>query len=119
MSRVQLTDSAGNALSITSGALLIHEAATNITNSAAEVWNIAGVTNFAVSTSTGTIKNSAGILFGYLGTTGGGQVNFKVSGSELGPMTVSAGVMVTFPAPIAFTSLTASSSVGVYTVFYR
>jgi hypothetical protein len=123
MSRVALTDSAGNVTSIsTNGALVITGttaiAGVNISSSAQEVLDQTWRSSFTASVSTQAIKNAAGVLFGYLGTTAG-TINFSLNGAAIGPLTVSAGVMVTFPAPIHFASLSASASVAVCTVFYK
>jgi hypothetical protein len=123
MSRVALTDSAGNATSIsTNGALITTGSATlagvNVSASAAEVLDQTWRSSFTASVSTQVIKNAVGVLYGYLGTTAG-TINFSLNGAAIGALTVSAGVMVAFPAPIHFASLSASASAAVCTVFYK
>jgi hypothetical protein len=123
MSRVALTDSAGNVTSIsTNGALVVTGTTAitgaNISSSAQEVLDQTWRSSFTASVSTQVIKNAAGVLYGYLGTTAG-TINFSLNGAPIGALTVSAGVMVAFPAPIHFASLSASASSAVCTVFYK
>jgi hypothetical protein len=123
MSRVALTDSAGNVTSIsTNGALVVTGTTAitgaNISSSAQEVLDQTWRSSFTASVSTQVIKNAAGVLYGYLGTTAG-TINFSLNGVPIGAVTVSAGVIVTFPAPIHFASLSASASSAVCTVFYK
>jgi hypothetical protein len=120
MSRVALTDSAGNVVSISSnGTLLIAQPGINVSTSAQEVLDQTWRSSFTASVSTQAIKSSAGVLYGYLGTTAG-TINFSLDGKPLGAVTVSAGVIVTFPCPIHFaSSLSASASSAVCTVFYK
>jgi hypothetical protein len=123
MSKVALTDSAGSVASITGGAIVITGTVlaglgANVSGSAVEVLDQTWRSSFTASVSTQVIKNAAGVLFGYLGTTAG-TINFSLNGVAIGATTVSAGVMVTFPAPIHFASLSASASSAVCTVFYK
>jgi hypothetical protein len=119
MSRVALTDSAGNVVSISSnGTLAIFQPGINVSTSAQEVLDQTWRSSFTASVSTQVIKNAAGVLYGYLGTTAG-TINFSLNGAAIGALTVSAGVMVAFPAPIHFASLSASASSAVCTVFYK
>jgi hypothetical protein len=124
MSRVALTDSAGNVTSIsTNGALVVTGTTAitgaNISSSAQEVLDQTWRSSFTASVSTQSIKVGAGVLYGYLGTTAG-TINFALDNKPLGAVTVSAGVIVTFPCPIHFaSSLSASASSAVCTVFYK
>jgi hypothetical protein len=123
MSRVALTDSAGNVTSISTNGSLVITGTTavtgaNISSSAQEVLDKTWASSFTASVSTQVIKNAAGVLYGYLGTTAG-TINFSLNGVAIGATTVSAGVIVTFPAPIHFASLSASASSAVCTVFYK
>lgn len=73
---------------------------------------------YAVSISTGTVKASAGVLYGYTGSTAG-TFAIKDGANQLGVYTVSAGVTFAFPAAVTMaTSITISASAGVATVFY-
>ena len=73
--------------------------------------------NYAVSQSTGTWKASAGVLYGWIGSTAG-TFAIKDGATQLGVFTVSAGVVVDLPGITMATSITVSASAGVATIFY-
>jgi len=73
--------------------------------------------NYAVSQSTGTWKASAGVLYGWIGTTAG-TFAIKDGANQIGVFTVSAGVVVNLPGITMATSITVSASAGVATIFY-
>lgn len=73
--------------------------------------------NYAVSQSTGTWKASAGVLYGWIGTTAG-TFAIKDGATQIGVFTCSAGVVVTLPGITMASSITVSASAAVATVFY-
>jgi hypothetical protein len=73
---------------------------------------------YAVSISTGTVKATPGVLFGFWGGTAG-TMAVKDGANLLGIVTISANVIVSLATPIACaTSITISASAAVATVLY-
>jgi hypothetical protein len=73
---------------------------------------------YKTSQSSGTVKASAGVIYGWIGTTGAGSFELKDGNTSLGIFTVSAGVVVQLPGITCATNISISASVGVGTFFY-
>lgn len=93
----------------------------NVSNSALEVIATVGTTttpSYAVSISTGTVKATPGVLYGFWGSTAG-TMAIKDGSNQLGVVTISANVIQSLPSPIyCTTSISISASSAVATVLY-